>query len=340
MNTLRNSISWLGPIIVLSGLVGCASSPNSAPVVDRAPAKPQVSPPVAAVTAPARGPDRDNRPPTYTVKKGDTLYGIALEFGFDYRELADWNNLENPNLIKVDQVLRLTPAEVAQVRQVVETRPLAASRSSGMVELKTQPKANKTPLGEQPVASTKAESVVVPPVAAVVKPEIKPELKSETKVDNRGEAKVEPRPDPKAEVKTEAKPTPVGETDAEEVVDWVWPAQGKVVATFNDGSNKGIDISGSLGQPVIASAAGRAVYSGSGLRGYGKLIIIKHNKTYLSAYAHNHQILVKEGQAVAKGQKIAEMGNSDSDQIKLHFEIRRFGKPVDPLKYLGNEKIQ
>lgn len=338
MNTLRSFISWLG-LIVLSGLIGCASSPNSAPVVDRAPAKPQVSPPVAPVTAPARGSDRDNRPPTYTVKKGDTLYGIALEFGFDYRELADWNNLENPNLIKVDQVLRLTPAEVAQVRQV-ETRPLAVSRPSGMVELKTQPKASKTPLSEQPVVANKAESGVVPPAVALVKPEIKIEPKGETKADGRGESKAEPKSDPKAEVKTEVKPTSIGETDAEEIVDWAWPTQGKVVATFNDGSNKGIDISGSLGQPVIASAAGRAVYSGSGLRGYGKLIIIKHNKTYLSAYAHNHQILVKEGQAVAKGQKIAEMGNSDSDQIKLHFEIRRFGKPVDPLKYLGNEKIQ
>jgi len=113
------------------------------------------------------------------------------------------------------------------------------------------------------------------------------------------------------------------------------PAKGKVIASFNEASNlKGVDISGKMGQPVFASAPGKVVYSGSGLRGYGKLVIIKHNKTYLSAYAHNSQILVKEGQSVVKGQRIAEMGDSDTDQVKLHFEIRRLGKPADPLKHL------
>ncbi len=115
----------------------------------------------------------------------------------------------------------------------------------------------------------------------------------------------------------------------------MWPATGKLVTGFSDTANlKGIDIAGKEGQPVAASAAGKVVYAGTGLRGYGKLVIIKHNATYLSAYAHNREILVKEGQQVAKGQKIAEMGNTDSDQVKLHFEIRRQGKPVDPLKYL------
>jgi lipoprotein NlpD len=112
------------------------------------------------------------------------------------------------------------------------------------------------------------------------------------------------------------------------------PATGKVIGEFSESANKGINIAGKLGQAVVASAAGKVVYSGSGLRGYGKLVIIKHNKTYLSAYAHNDQILVKEGQSVTKGQKIAEMGNTDADQVKLHFEIRKFGKPVDPSRYL------
>ena len=113
------------------------------------------------------------------------------------------------------------------------------------------------------------------------------------------------------------------------------PTMGKIIADFSEAANKkGIDIAGKLGQPVTASAPGKVVYSGSGLRGYGKLVIIKHNKTYLSAYAHNDQVLVKEGQSVARGQKIAEMGNSDAEQVKLHFEVRRFGKPVDPAKYL------
>ena len=114
------------------------------------------------------------------------------------------------------------------------------------------------------------------------------------------------------------------------------PTSGTLISEFSESaSRKGIDIAGKLGQAIVASSAGKVVYSGSGLRGYGKLVIIKHNKTYLSAYAHNDQLLVKEGQNVSKGQKIAEMGNTDTDQVRLHFEIRRFGKPVDPAKYLS-----
>jgi lipoprotein NlpD len=133
------------------------------------------------------------------------------------------------------------------------------------------------------------------------------------------------------------KPRPV---DDEAPLEWGIPTSGKVVAGFSESDNrKGVDIVGQRGQPVVASAAGKVVYSGSGLRGYGKLIIIKHNKTYLSAYAHNDQILVKEGQSVTKGQKIAEMGNTDASQVELHFEIRRLGKPVDPAQYLPLAKF-
>jgi len=122
--------------------------------------------------------------------------------------------------------------------------------------------------------------------------------------------------------------------DDQDKVDWGWPVQGKIIAGFSEASNKGLDIAAKLGTPVLAAAPGRVVYSGSGLRGYGKLVIIKHNKTYLSAYAHNSVILVKEGQNVVKGQKIAEVGSTDSDRPELHFEIRKLGKPVDPAKYL------
>ena len=118
-------------------------------------------------------------------------------------------------------------------------------------------------------------------------------------------------------------------------LDWSWPARGKLVSAFSETANlKGIDIAGAAGEPVLASAPGRVVYAGSGLRGYGKLVIIKHNNTFLSAYAHNKDITVKEGQQVKRGEKIAEMGSTDADQVKLHFEIRRLGKPMDPLKYL------
>ncbi|WP_349281070.1 peptidoglycan DD-metalloendopeptidase family protein [Polaromonas hydrogenivorans] len=121
---------------------------------------------------------------------------------------------------------------------------------------------------------------------------------------------------------------------SDEDVGWIWPAQGPLVAGFDEAKNKGLDISGKSGDPVLASADGRVVYSGAGLRGYGNLIILKHNNTFLTAYAHNKSLLVKEDQTVKKGQKIAEMGNSDSEKVKLHFEIRRQGKPVDPAKYL------
>ncbi len=128
---------------------------------------------------------------------------------------------------------------------------------------------------------------------------------------------------------------PTTEPEDDDKIDWLWPAKGKVVSGFSETANlKGIDIAGTAGDPVIASAAGKVVYVGTGLRGYGKLVIVKHNKTWFSAYAHNREILVKEGQQVTRGQKIAEMGNTDADQVKLHFEIRRLGKPVDPARYL------
>ena len=146
----------------------------------------------------------------------------------------------------------------------------------------------------------------------------------------------EAKPVEKPELKPETKPAdnkPVNPSTGEEEIAWSWPTVGKVVAPFSD-SSKGLDIGGKLGQPVLAAGSGKIVYAGTGLRGYGKLVIIKHNKTYLSAYAHNNQLLVKEGDNVKKGDRIAEMGNSDAEQVKLHFEIRRFGKPVDPIKYL------
>ena len=115
---------------------------------------------------------------------------------------------------------------------------------------------------------------------------------------------------------------------------FVWPGTGAVIAGFDEAKNKGLDLGGKAGDPVVAAADGRVVYAGAGLRGYGNLVILKHNNTYLTAYAHNQTLLVKEDQTVRKGQKIAEMGNSDADRVKLHFEIRRQGKPVDPAKYL------
>jgi lipoprotein NlpD len=130
---------------------------------------------------------------------------------------------------------------------------------------------------------------------------------------------------------------PPASSPSDEDIGWIWPVTGgagNVVASFDEAKNKGVGIGGKLGDAVLAAGDGRVVYAGSGLRGYGNLIILKHNNTYLSAYAHNQTLLVKEDQTVRKGQKIAEMGNSDADRTKLHFEIRRQGKPVDPTRFL------
>lgn len=130
-------------------------------------------------------------------------------------------------------------------------------------------------------------------------------------------------------------PAPTASTSSgDEELGWIWPSKGAVLTGFDEVKNKGLDLGGAAGDPVVAAAEGRVVYSGEGLRGYGKLIILKHNNTYLTAYAHNQTLLVKEDQSVKRGQKIAEMGSTDSDKVKLHFEVRRQGKPVDPAKYL------
>jgi lipoprotein NlpD len=139
---------------------------------------------------------------------------------------------------------------------------------------------------------------------------------------------------PAASASSPASATSAPSASADDNIAWIWPSNGPVLAGFDEIKNKGLDIGGAAGDPVLAAADGRVVYVGAGLRGYGNLIILKHNNTYLTAYAHNQTLLIKEDQSVRKGQKIAEMGSSDADRVKLHFEVRRQGKPVDPAKYL------
>jgi len=304
-------------------LGGCASRRVQAPVIERAP-------PSAAT--PAAAPVADTRPETYTVKRGDTLFSIALDQGRDYKELAAWNNLDDAYRIRPGQQLRLKPPAGVQEAPVtvnpvttsgrVETRPLSAP-GPVRAEPATRPANAEEPVKSEPLARKLPYS---PENVALLQ---------------RGEAQAKPPPGPAELAPAPAaapRQEPAGKTDAdiddEDKVEWGWPAHGRILAGFSEASNKGLDIAGKLGDPVIASAPGRVVYSGSGLRGYGKLVIIKHNKTYLSAYAHNKDILVKEGQSVVRGQKIAEIGNTDTDVPRLHFEIRKLGKPVDPAKYL------
>jgi lipoprotein NlpD len=275
--------AWCLSGIALLALTACGSKPlNRAPVEDRGISLAKVDvesrsewtkPPVV-VEAPGKS-------AFYTVKPKDTLIGIGLETGQSHKDIARWNNLENPNRIEIGQVLRVSPP-------AGETVAVANPVASGSV--------TATAIAAGPAKPASAPVAV--PVAPTTSPASSPPLAAE---DDMG---------------------------------WIWPGNGPVLAGFDEAKNKGLDIGGTAGEPVLASADGKVVYAGAGLRGYGNLIILKHNNVYLTAYAHNQSLLVKEDQSVKKGQKIAEMGNSDADRVKLHFEVRRQGKPVDPAKYL------
>ncbi len=302
-------------LLVVGLLAGCASHPP-VPVSER----------TITSNEPAIGAKPAAPVPTggefYTVKKGDTLYSIALEHGHDYKDIAAWNNLDNPNRIRVGQQLRVSPPPgeepVAVAKPVLSSGPLeakpAGAAGANTDAFKREPKGGTVAYSDEALARMRESA----------QPQKPPEKAEERPAAQAAEQK------PAA---AEPKPAPAGD----EAVDWSWPSTGKTVAGFSEsgpGANKGIDIAGKTGDPVLAAAAGKVVYVGSGLRGYGNLVIVRHNGSYLSAYAHNSKILVKETQTVAKGQKIAEIGNSDAEQAGLHFEIRRLGKPVDPLNFL------
>ena len=305
---------FLSCLFMTAFLAACNTTPHRAPVVDLGSSS-TINRPSGDSGAP-RAPDS---PGYYTVKKGDTLLRIALEFGQNYRDLVAWNQLANANDIRVDQVLRVVPlVGAAQTGSVaagsgVEVRPLnsATTVPPSNVVTKTGPRGDKRPFSEAALAELQ-----------------KPDSSSSAATVPRTDATTTRSSETKPAEKTAEVPLP-----AEDNIGFIWPADGKVIGTFEDGK-KGVDIAGKSGQPVLAAAGGKVMYAGSGIRGYGNLVIVKHSNSLLSAYAHNKTILVKEGQTVAKGDKIAEMGNSDSDGVKLHFEIRQQGKPVDPSKFL------
>jgi lipoprotein NlpD len=341
-------------------LTACESNPP-APVLDRAPQATQPKPPTPTTSKPsdikpANG--KDWRPDSHAVKKGETLFGIGLEYGLDYKEIAAANNISEPYTIKIGQTLNLaslkaksttaeaiktetkpaddgvvitpmqTEPDVLDGKPVAETTPLPTPIPSVVTPVLTTPRATREAYSVDAWKRTTPIKAPEPIKTAAVKP-------AEAKPNEIKPAEVKPVGAKPAETKpAEAKPTEIKSADDESVA-WAWPTQGKVSARFNEASNKGVDIAGATGQAINAASSGKVIYSGSDLRGYGKLVIIKHNKTYLSVYAHNSKIVVKEGQVVVAGQKIAEMGNTDANSVKLHFEIRRLGKSVDPAKYLN-----
>lgn len=265
-------LAWCTALCLGVALAGCAGS---------------------AVVAPVSKHAKTSRwaPVIHTVRRGETLYSIAFQYGQDYRRLASRNAIRSPYTIFVGQKLSLRGAKKAKSSR--SSRKKVASSRSG-----SQKKAKK------PVKKTSK---------ATKKPVKKPHKQAKK---------------------------PHKQAVSRGPVRWHWPTTGKIVETYSSKSatRKGIDIAGRPGQFVKAAAAGRVVYSGSGLRGYGRLIIVKHNERFLSAYAHNRKLLVKEGQQVKAGQKIAEMGRTGADRVKLHFEIRREGNPVNPLRYLPKRR--
>ncbi|MCB2002581.1 MAG: peptidoglycan DD-metalloendopeptidase family protein, partial [Rhodoferax sp.] len=295
----------MGQLVMLCSVVvvlaACGTrTVHRAPVAESAPV---TSVEAGAVVAPAAqqppGFENAGKAGYYTVKPGDTMIRIGMETGQSWRDIARWNGLTNPNVIEVGQVLRVTP-------------PVASTVPAATVLAGAKPAAGAS----APVAAGSTGTAAPAPVtpSGVTTTAVAPAAVTATAV-------------PPAQGGAAAAP-------AEDEVSLIWPAAGAVISGFDEVKNKGVDIGGAAGDPVVAAADGRVVYVGSSLRGYGNLIILKHNNTYLTAYAHNQALLVKEDQTVRKGQKIAEMGNSDADRIKLHFEVRRQGKPVDPAKYL------
>ncbi len=321
--------------------VGCASH-TPAPVVNRSPQA------ATAKTATPTAKSDDWRPNSYTVKKGDTLYSIGLEYGYDYREIAAANNIYAPYTIKIGQVLNFSSLNK---EITTNTKPTTYESEDGViispidVDSPTIEETSNTSPSPSSSPSTSTVSATPPALSApkairepysleafnrVPVPEAPPSVvtKTETTTPKVTELK-------STEVTTSAESTPSKTASSVvEGVTWFWPTEGKVTAKFNAASNKGIDIAGTNGQAINASADGKVIYTGADLRGYGKLVIIKHNNALLSVYAHNSKINIKEGQIVKAGQKIAEMGNTDTNSVKLHFEIRQKGKSVDPALFL------
>ena len=308
-------VSTMLALVAALGLAGCASPAYKAPVEDRG-ARPaagasSAGAPVAAGAADAGralpGAENAGKPGYYTVRPGDTLMRIGLDSGQSWRDIARWNNVENPNLVEVGQVLRVVApgqdAAAAAARGVptakVEARPLEGNAAvlaapASVAIAAPRPASGAPVLG---TTATPATTGTLAPTAA-------------------------------------AAPLAVPARDGDDDITWAWPATVAVATPFDDARTKGLVFAGKAGDSVLAAADGRVVYAGSGLRGYGNLVIVKHNNTYLTAYAHNQSLLVKEDQVVRRGQKIAEMGASDAERVQLHFELRKLGKPIDPARLL------
>jgi lipoprotein NlpD len=330
------SAAWV--TLAALALGACSSTPQRAPVEERPQAQGartevpvigsgrsgsgQVATPAIAAK-PLPGAENAGKAGYYTVKPGDTLIKIGLEHGQNWRDIVRWSSLTNPNQIEVGQVLRVSPPErtaatVAASSAKPPPRPVAVTSPVAVAQPVVDPGANgASAAGGQPGGASAATGAAPGSVAMA------------SGANGAGPTGTVPNEAGPAAASSTGEATPPGG------IIWAWPSGGPLLGGFDESKGlKGLSIGGNVGDPVLAAADGRVVYAGSGLRGYGNLVIVKHDATFLTAYAHNQALLVKEDQAVRRGQKIAEMGSSDADRVKLHFEVRRLGKPVDPATVL------
>jgi lipoprotein NlpD len=307
---LIDACAWRrGALLLAASLVAaCSLTPNRAPIEERS-ATPRATVAAASPAQSAASMPDAARPPApdinsgkagfYTVKPGDTLIRIGLDNGQNWKDLMRWNSLVNPNLIEVGQVIRIVAPGTDPAGAT--TRPVTTAK------FETRPlEARSGAMMATAAGSSASGAAASAPVAGAAAA-------------------------PAREAAAASPPLP---READDDINWTWPSTAPVSTGFDEARNKGLVFRGKPGDPVYAAADGRVVYAGSGLRGYGNLIILKHNGTYLTAYAHNQTLLVKDDQNVKRGQKIAEMGSTDADSVQLHFEIRRQGKPIDPARLL------
>ncbi|MEZ9997853.1 murein hydrolase activator NlpD [Vibrio lentus] len=303
---MRSKVFKGSTLLLSCALVGCAANSPA---------------PVSSLNKNYSSIDRGSyRGSYYEVKKGDTLYFIAYVTNKDVKDLVSYNNLAAPYTIHPGQKLKLwRPSYSAPAygkSTVVAAAVVAPASAATTASASTKPKSTpvKSKNSNSKPAQTSAKPVKKDPPKKVE------QSKSKEYVGSKGKQNVTPS----------TKPT------SDKVSKWLWPTKGRVIKNFSVGEqgNKGIDIAGQRGQPIVSTAGGTVVYSGNALRGYGNLVIVKHNDNYLSAYAHNDRLLVSEGQSVKPGQKIATMGSSGASSVRLHFEIRYQGKSVNPKRYL------
>jgi len=261
-------------------------------------------------------------PDDYPVSSGDTIYSIAWKYELDPFELARWNNISSPYRIYPGQRLNMKPGQEAPASLSSKSRSSSSTTS--------RPDSIKVKKGDSLYLLSKRYNVSTKQLASING------LKSPYIIQPGQTLKLTVPKTYRAPTATSSKTATASLPADNRDINWQWPVKGKLITTFksNKTGRKGIDIAGNEGKDIRAAASGKVVYSGNGLISYGNLVIIKHNRTYLSAYAHNRKLLVKEGDSIKAGQKIAELGKTGADSPRLHFEIRKSGKPVNPLKFL------